>query len=753
MCKKYSRLILSGCLMICVLGCWLQSARAQAPTSLEDFFLPGSQPGDSGNIEQPSKCDNCHGDYDLAVEPAFNWRGSMMAQAARDPLFYACMAIANQDAPDSGDLCIRCHSPSGWLEGRSVPTDGSALNSNDREGVQCDFCHKLVMPSPLGSNPFPDDPFYSLDTYPEDQSYLASLTSAPDTSANGMYIADNANAKRGPFVDAEARHKMLYSPFHREAAICGTCHDVSNPVFSADGAGNYLPNEFGQPAPNFSPYAMFPVERTFSEWLLSDFNSPTGAESATFGLVSTCQDCHMPDVTGVGCSIKGVPVRTDLPLHDLTGGNTTMPDLVAALYPDEVDRDALNSGKARARSMLQKAATMELRVSPFEHGFEANVRVVNETAHKLPSGYPEGRRIWINLRAHDEGGEVVFESGRYDFENALIETDPATDPVLDEHPKIYEIKPGISAELAPAVGLPAGPSFHFVLNNKIFADNRIPPRGFTNDGFDIIQSPPVDYTYADGQYWDDTIYALPPTTEHVVATLYYQTTTREYVEFLRDENRTNDWGQFFYDLWAANGKSAPEKMAEVVWYRPQLSAAVNGGGDQRSMVTSLKVTFRKLVDVDAGAFEVTQRGTGDRVDVTFDTEDDDQGQTVATLTFAGNMTEHGSLVDGSYELLVKGDHVHERESGRELDGDSDGESGGDFLFGSKAEDGFFRLFGDADGDRDVDNRDFLKFRAAFRTTDPDPAYQWYFDFDADGDVDNRDFLKFSTRFRTELPFE
>ena len=70
-------------------------AWAQVPTTLDDFFMPGSQPGDSGNLEHPEKCANCHGGYDAAVEPTFNWRGSMMAQAARDPLFYASMTIAN----------------------------------------------------------------------------------------------------------------------------------------------------------------------------------------------------------------------------------------------------------------------------------------------------------------------------------------------------------------------------------------------------------------------------------------------------------------------------------------------------------------------------------------------------------------------------------------------------------------------------------------------------------------------------------
>jgi hypothetical protein len=45
--------------------------------------------------------------------------------------------------------------------------------------------------------------------------------------------------------------------------------------------------------------------------------------------------------------------------------------------------------------------------------------------------------------------------------------------------------------------------------------------------------------------------------------LYYQTTSKEYVEFLRDENVTDNWGQTMYDLWNTNGKSAPILMATV----------------------------------------------------------------------------------------------------------------------------------------------------------------------------------------------
>src|SRR5210317_1072361 len=94
---------------------------AQVPSNIEDFHLAGTQPNQV-TLEQPNRCGNCHGGYDAAVEPYSNWQGSMMAQSMRDPLFRAFLTIANQDAPESGDLCLRCHTPEGWLEGRSLPT-------------------------------------------------------------------------------------------------------------------------------------------------------------------------------------------------------------------------------------------------------------------------------------------------------------------------------------------------------------------------------------------------------------------------------------------------------------------------------------------------------------------------------------------------------------------------------------------------------------------------------------------------------
>jgi hypothetical protein len=528
------------------------------PTTLNDFFLPGSQPNESGSIERINRCGNCHSGYnEPAVEPFINWEGCMMSQAARDPFFYACMTIGNQDAPQSGDLCIRCHAPAGWLEGRSTPADGSALTADDRQSVQCDFCHRMLRPSPVGVNPYPSDAYYTANTYPRDQTYLGTISPIPPTSGDGMYVVDSDNSKRGPFSDPVARHTWYYSPFHSDARHCGTCHDVSNPAFTREPNGSYVPNAFDTPAPDFDPYTMFPIERTYSEWRMSDYNTSQGVYAPQFGgnldTVRTCQDCHLRDVTGHGCDKPDAPLRSNLPLHDMTGGNTVVPTWIMQEYPSEVNPTALDSGMARARRMLGLAATLDLTVTNQEGFVEARVQVTNETGHKLPSGYPEGRRIWIHVEAFNQDSVQVYESGSYDTVNADLIHDPDL--------KVYEIKPGISTWLSPIVNLPAGPSFHFVINDSIYKDNRIPPRGFTNANFTAIQSPPVAYAYDDGQYWDETVYELPADAARVDVTLFYQTTSREYVEFLRDSNATNDSGQILYDLWAANGKSRPVAMA------------------------------------------------------------------------------------------------------------------------------------------------------------------------------------------------
>ena len=167
------------------------------------------------------------------------------------------------------------------------------------------------------------------------------------------------------------------------------------------------------------------------------------------------------------------------------------------------------------------------------------------------------------------------------------------------------------------------------------------------------------------------------------------------------------------------------------------SVVINDGSAQRSMVNSIAVTFDGAAVLDPGAIEL-RRQDGSLVKAHFNISLLG-GKAVGVLTFAGTEFVGGSLADGSYTLTVRADRVHDRW-GRELDGDGDGSAGGDRT------DGLFRLFGDSDGDGDVDWHDRRVFRSAFNTTAPATGYRWYFDFDGDGDVDGRDNAEFNRRF-------
>ena len=598
--------------------------------------MPGTQPGEVSTLEAPTKCDNCHGGYDAAVEPAHNWRGSMMAQATRDPIFWATVAIAEQDFDGSGDLCIRCHSADGWLSGRSTPTDGSGLSENDAHGVSCDLCHTLTDPDGtehLGEQ-FP--PFMAYSTEPH--------------YGSGQYAVWGGSEKLGPYDDAAARHQDMKSEFHRSSDLCGTCHDVSNPVVGDlahnHGAQQPLPGGSSgvlgapvgeQAAFKNPPYAYGVVERTYSEhvasWFyerpLSDFETlpdelKAGAilEASSVGDYAdgtfrtfSCQTCHMPPVTGPGCNKKGVPIRADLPLHDLTGGNYWMPDAIqyldslgrlvigGGLTPDETA--AMNDGANRARQNLAKAASLTVQVD--------SVRVVNLTAHKLISGYPEGRRMWLNVRWYDDIGTLLTEDGAYgDLDIQLDGTPMTVRTLLDPAPtRVYEAHGAISQEwanqlldlgydplmpvafdrvtgaittnLGDVAGQATGTnheSFHFVLNNVVTSDNRIPPYGMSFDTAETRNALPVPADQygnpGDGGTYDyfDVVALNPPVgATYAEIDLLYQPTSWEYIQFLYLANDGSvpflaTTGADLLEAWQATGMAEPEVMASATWGIP-----------------------------------------------------------------------------------------------------------------------------------------------------------------------------------------
>lgn len=266
----------------------------------------------------------------------------------------------------------------------------------------------------------------------------------------------------------------------------------------------------------------------------------------------------MPDTSGTACApgFSG-EYRNDVPYHGFRGANSwvlnaiLILDQTLALYgPEEVSgltQIMADTAIAENVDFLQKASDIQLTST----GSVLNVRITNQTGHKLPTGYSEGRRMWINVKFYNNLGDVVAERGAYNSLRAQLRTDDT---------KVYECLLGLDEVMSQIAGLAAGPSFHFALVNKIYKDNRIPPRGFTNAGFEAVQAQPVDATYADGQYWDDTLYAIPEGAARATVTLYHQTTSKEYIDFLRAENYTNNAGRTAWKLWLATGMSAPVAM-------------------------------------------------------------------------------------------------------------------------------------------------------------------------------------------------
>jgi hypothetical protein len=620
----------------------LVNAADSVPNEIQ---MPGTQPNEVSNLQSIGQCYVCHGGYDETIEPAHSWRGSMMANAGRDPIFWATLAIAEQDFDGAGDLCIRCHSPNGWVGGRSTPTDGSALTAGDAEGVECDLCHKITNPDNSELIGVQNDPFIANDGGIPPNGYYGS----------GMYVLWGGSEKLGPYGDAIATHQFEQSQFHRSVDFCGVCHDVSNPAVGdlAHNNGAQVPLELGsfsgqlgspvevKAAFNNFPYQYGIAERTFSEFisgllsetLVSDYFSlpselQSGAIKAAYesAILSgtggnyedgtpryfSCQTCHLRPVNGTGCVLEETPVRTDLPLHDMTGGNYWIPDAIQHLDAQGKLRlgggltanqiAALNDGKIRAMKQLSEAAS----ISASGH----TLRLVNLTGHKLISGYPEGRRMWLNIKWYDGDGILLREDGEYGAITVNINGTPTqVETILDlndPNTKIYETHYGMTQEWAQQLrdlGYPEAlplsynrvtgdiegtlgqlasgvlgtehETFHFVLNNAVIKDNRIPSYSMSYDEAKVRNALPVPAdqygnpgpggTY---NYWDEIKLNPPPGAHNATIDLLYQPTSWEYIQFLYLANdRQNaflaDEGAYLLEAWLDTAMAYPYIMAST----------------------------------------------------------------------------------------------------------------------------------------------------------------------------------------------
>jgi len=185
-------------------------------------------------------------------------------------------------------------------------------------------------------------------------------------------------------------------------------------------------------------------------------------------------------------------------------------------------------------------------------------------------------------------------------------------------------------------------------------------------------------------------------------------------------------------------QTQPPRVANVI---------INNGDAQRSRVTQVRVDFDQLVTFTGSpeaAFQLKRQS--DNAIVGLSAAVTNTTTTSVTLTFTGAVSEATSLADGRYTLTVLANQV--ANGPRQLDGNANGIAGDDYVLAAAGSPptGIFRLFGDADGDGDVDAADFGAFRAGFAT----PQAVAIFDADNDGDVDAADFGAFRMRFGSSV---
>lgn len=499
-------------------------------------------------VTESSACALCHTfenamphAADPRYAPFYGWQGSLMANAARDPIFWAGVALADQDHPGETVECVRCHSPRAFLEGRGDATSIDQLTPADLEGVGCEVCHRMTDQGALGNAQ------YAIDDVP-----------GPGGLVPRRGPWDYAGIGKG---GGNPPHDFLNDPFTGSASLCGTCHDVTTPRERVDDAGNPTGTQFNE-------------QRTYSEWAGSTF----AQQGEGF---RSCQDCHMPAVTDVpGCNqfVDQYSHPTGGRRHDLVGANRFMVELLRAEYGNDgqgiINDFFFQQTLDRMDELLATAATLEVAGPPEVHvgeGFAGLVATVtNESGHKLPTGYSEGRIMWLEVTA-SYGDQVLWTSGRY------VE---GQGPEEDTQLRSYR---GVAEQYA------TGTTMHLLLNDHWVEDTRIPPRG-------LVPNPETDpvgsrYELQDDGTWpnfDVVEYAFPGVADVQDATpddatddvldvqvrLLYLVNTPEYVQLLADDNVTNDAGSDVAMQFETLGGAPPLVLAEAA-----LTVPITGFGE------------------------------------------------------------------------------------------------------------------------------------------------------------------------------
>ena len=462
------------------------------------------------------------------IAPFDLWQGTMMANAARDPLWRATVSAEVAAIPsrkrEIESTCMTCHSPMASKEAKlnkePVLTLGLLYTDTARsqlalDGVSCTSCHQM-MEKGLGT----------------------------PASFSGNFEVGDERLIYGPHADPftmPMQHHVNYLPTEgahiSRSALCGSCHTLHTEAMRPDGSatGDILAEQ--------APYL---------EWQNSAFST----EVATPGPdAADCQDCHAPTD-----SEAGVPIRTVLarrpgggefpPLgerspygrHIFVGGNTLIPQILrdnrSALRP-LASAKAFDATIALARKQLrEKTATLTLDAASVDGDtLLADLNIAIATGHKFPSAHPS-RRAWLHVVVTDANGKAVFESGRHDNVGRLLDSrgevlpsEQAGGPYLRHtdklgagtNPLVYEVVMGTSEGKV---------TYRLLQGARYLKDNRLLPRGWSPSAVtkDIKPAGVTDDNFVGG---GDRIgltvnVANSPAPYTITATLLYQPLSARY---------------------------------------------------------------------------------------------------------------------------------------------------------------------------------------------------------------------------------
>jgi hypothetical protein len=424
--------------------------------------ITGLPTGDNGYFTGSGKCAGCHGidpvgtanmtQEGVHVSPTEDWRASMMANSAKDPLWRAKVAhettINPNHAQELVNKCTSCHAPTGRYTHLMMGEENYSMEQLDQDsialdGVNCGACHQQRMDN-IGQN-FSGDLFFHTDTI------------------WGPYVSEELSF---PIFEAAMTSFVGFTPVgsHKfaKSETCAGCHTLL--TNTADLQGNPTGEKFVEQA-------------TYHEWLNSSFNTDSP-------LRKECQGCHMPRLEEpivIASGYAFLPGRQPFGQHWLVGGNTFMLNILKNNSEElgvTASADNFNTVIQRTLDQLQnETATIEIEEGEID-GDTARytVNITNLAGHKLPSGYP-ARRVYLEFEAIDEDGNVIFHSGKpqpgqpFEVYGNDLPFEPHHDLITQEDQvQIYEMIMG---------DVNGNPTTVLERAATMLKDNRLVPLGFS----------------------------------------------------------------------------------------------------------------------------------------------------------------------------------------------------------------------------------------------------------------------------------